>query len=133
MRIYTSYFGNLKKLQDAGIATIGIARFPPKHFYGTSLLSLAPKSNMLQMAEQQYREEFKKILASLNPHTIYQRIQEISEGKDVALLCFEKPNEFCHRKMVAHWLIKNLGIEVTEYGLEHAGALEKSIVQLSLF
>ena len=28
-------------------------------------------------------------------------------GKDIALICYEKPSDFCHRHLVAEWLNKN--------------------------
>ena len=34
--------------------------------------------------------------------------------KDVALVCYEKPSDFCHRHLVADWLNKN-GFECKEF------------------
>ena len=34
--------------------------------------------------------------------------------KDVVLLCYEKPPQFCHRHLVAKWLEKELNIKVEE-------------------
>jgi hypothetical protein len=28
------------------------------------------------------------------------------KGKDIALVCYEKPEDFCHRHLVAEWLKK---------------------------
>lgn len=28
-------------------------------------------------------------------------------GKDIALICYEKPSDFCHRHLVAEWLNQN--------------------------
>ena len=33
---------------------------------------------------------------------------------DIALLCYEKPDDFCHRHLVADWLNKN-GYKCEEY------------------
>lgn len=30
-----------------------------------------------------------------------------SSKHDIALICYEKPSDFCHRHLVADWLIKN--------------------------
>lgn len=37
-----------------------------------------------------------------------------SKGKDIALVCYEKYDKFCHRHIVADWLNRN-GIECKEY------------------
>ena len=49
------------------------------------------------------------ILSRLDP---LQVAQELGQGS--ILLCWEKPGEFCHRIVVADWLIE-AGIEVKEY------------------
>lgn len=33
---------------------------------------------------------------------------------DIALICYEKPSDFCHRHLVANWLNKN-GFECREW------------------
>jgi uncharacterized protein (DUF488 family) len=115
MDIYTSYFAKERKLREKGIVQISIARFPPKFFYGQNLFELAPRADMLRMPEEQYDIEFKKILAWLNPQQIYEQIKRMSEGRDAALLCFEKSGDPCHRYMVADWLDKKLGLNIKEF------------------
>ena len=41
----------------------------------------------------------------------------LSGGKDVALCCYEKPGDFCHRHILAKWITENTGIEITEFGV----------------
>lgn len=33
-------------------------------------------------------------------------IENIKE-KDICLVCYERPSDFCHRRLVADWLIEN--------------------------
>jgi len=113
--IYTSYFGNIRKLQERGIVPIGIARFPPKWLKCEHIYDLAPRADMLNMSPEQYDLEFKDILNRLNPKEIQERIKHISKGKVCALLCFEKPPDPCHRHDVANWLNKTLGLKITEF------------------
>ena len=115
MEVYTSYFAKEMKLKAKSIVLIGISRFPPKFFYGQYLFELAPRADMLRMSEEQYEIEFKKILAGLNPHQIYEKIKMMSKGRNVALLCFEKSGEPCHRYMVSDWLNKELGLNIKEF------------------
>ena len=35
-------------------------------------------------------------------------------GEDASLLCYEKPGDFCHRRIVAEWLEKGTGVVVPE-------------------
>jgi len=42
------------------------------------------------------------------------------EGK--VLLCWELPGQFCHRRLVAEWLEKNLLIEVPELDIPKAAS-----------
>ena len=44
------------------------------------------------------------------------QLQELAggKGKDIALICYEKPGEFCHRNIVREWL-KEFGYKVEEY------------------
>jgi len=52
-------------------------------------------------------------LSKLSPQQTYDDIVGIY-GDDVALLCYEKPPQFCHREIVAVWFKLNLGLIVTE-------------------
>ena len=118
MKIYTSYFSNAKKLAEVGIEVIGIALYPPKWFTGLSMKSLAPTYSIFKFSDTQeeYVSRFKaEVLSRLNPKEVVATINNFSRGKDVALCCFEKPNEFCHRHLVADWLNSTLGLNVEEF------------------
>ena len=132
MKIYTSYFSKWKKLSDAGIMMIGIALKPPTWYYGVSVLDVAPSPSILYGAktEKEYTRRFKnEILSRKDAQKFVDKITAMSRGKDVALCCFEKPDEFCHRHIVAEWLKEQLGIEVDEYGVSK----QPQTIQLDLF
>ena len=65
--------------------------------------------------EQKYQET---VLDKLSPKEIETDMK--SFGKNVVLLCYEKPDEFCHRTLVSRWLNKNK-ILSGEYNLNLAG------------
>lgn len=132
MKIYTSYFSKGKKLTDAGIKMIGIALKPPTWYYGVTVHDVAPTPSILYGAqtEEEYTRRFKaEILSRVNARAFVDKITQISQGHDVALCCFEKPGEFCHRHIVAEWLKEQLGIEVDEYGVSK----QPQQIQLDLF
>ena len=60
---------------------------------------------------------WEETLRKLDPQTVYRELS--SKGTpDVALLCFERFSDFCHRHIVAHWLTQNVGVVIREYGQE---------------
>jgi len=115
MKIYTSYYGKIKILAKANIIPIGISVGIPRYFTGYTLNELAPRYDMLKLSESDYRKEFAQILAHLNARQIIEKIQIFAKDLDVALLCWERPGLFCHRTLVAAWLTKETGIELSEF------------------
>ena len=120
MKIYTSYFANLKNLEKEDVFPIGICCYPPKWFNGPSLGAIAPTPDILEKCksshaeyEKRYRAEVLSIFKDIS--ILINRISYISGGKDVALCCYEKPSDFCHRHIVAKWLEEQAGIEVKEF------------------
>lgn len=133
--IYTSYYSRAHALQEAGIVPISISRGKPKWFSGEAIDSLAPRWDMLKMPTAQYNAEYQKILKRNNPHEIVDRIVR---GRDVALLCYEKDINDCHRKMVGEWLREN-GYECEEWEPQRKEPQKKAAMtafqalQMSLF
>lgn len=113
-RIYTCYWGQYKALKKKGIVPVGISVSPPTWARENCMHNkkLAPTYNMLKLQRAEYVPKFKNILAKLNPEAEYQALLEMGEGNDVAILCFEKPTDFCHRHMVAEWFNENLQLEI---------------------
>ena len=62
MKIYTSYFGNLKNLKKNHIIPIGVCRFPPKWFDGPNLISIAPSKDILFTCKNNHQEYITKML-----------------------------------------------------------------------
>jgi hypothetical protein len=118
VRVFTSYFGNLRKL-PAGTLAVGIAVGPPPWFRGPSYKALAPTRLMLRMSEADYNHNFNLILADNDPTTVIRDLRALAKkagASAVALCCWERPGESCHRRRVAEWLEDALGIEVAEVG-----------------
>ena len=120
MKIYTSYFANLKNLEKDDIVPIGICCYPPKWFKGPNLRAIAPSPDILEKCksshaeyEKRYRTEVLSLFKDAN--ILLERISFMSCGKDAALCCYEKPSDFCHRHIVAKWLEEQTGIKVEEF------------------
>lgn len=119
--IYTGYFGKLKEYEKRGLTPVCIAGYAPKDYTGARYRALAPHRVWWQewhdkgLSEKWYQDKYDEtVLTQLNPHKVAADLQAF--GKDVVLLCYEKPSEFCHRHLIANWLNKN-GQNVMEYNL----------------
>lgn len=118
--IYTSYYANIDKLVKNGIEPVAISRSVPKNFAGLRLMSLAPTWQMLSMSDAEYDRHYEMILRKNNRDLIV----KMFEGRDVALLCWEKDVNQCHRKRVAEWLREG-GYRVEEFGEKKAEPIRK--------
>lgn len=109
--IYTSYFAQMKKLIKNDLTPIAICGKSPDWYNGLEYKKLAPKLYFFKIWKEtgdnayyvkHYRED---ILDKLNPHNVVKELQELSnKDKDIVLLCYEKPDDFCHRHIVSLWL-----------------------------
>ena len=118
--VTTSYFANRRVINK-----LSISRFSPNWYSGPELKILAPSSKLLrlyksgQVDAEEYTHIFNKQLSNLDCKDVYNQI--LSYGKDVSLLCYEKPSDFCHRRLVAMWIEEELRIEVPEFGFGTQG------------
>lgn len=55
-----------------------------------------------------------QVLSVLNPTQVVADLTAMAAGRDVALVCYERPTDFCHRHLVAECLQKN-GYNVQEW------------------
>ncbi len=110
--MFTSYFANVKKL-PTDLVPVSIARGSPRGFTGRKELRLAPTWAMLKLTKPEYDAAFAEILAKLDPSEIYRTL-----GEKAVLLCWEKPWDACHRRLVAEWLEAALSVEIPEHGFD---------------
>jgi len=85
---------------------------------------LAPRVELLNAYKKKWIDEetFEKVYRELlQSRRITGRLiaDWLESDKDVILLCYEKPNEFCHRHIVAAWFEILLGIHVPEIMLNN--------------
>ena len=132
--IYTSYFAKLKSLPE-NIIPISICSKAPDWYKGLQYKKLAPKYEFFIEWKKNHDNDYyiehyqKEVLDTLNFMKVTIELQikipeEIREkmtasvSKDpnyhIALVCYEKPQDFCHRHLVAKWFEEN-GIKVEEW------------------
>lgn len=109
----TSYFAN--RIAAAAPNAVSIARWPPR-WWGKRrrYISLAPSADLLKRSKaglpwEQFAREYQEWLNKLDPAKVLADL-----GPDAILLCWEKPGDDCHRRLVAKWLEKHLDIQVPE-------------------
>lgn len=117
MTIYTSYYARLKTLRENGVVPVAISRGIPHWFGkdGVRFQMLAPTRQIMNLPESEYIPKFNELLSNLDPKQTIDLIKAQVGDKDCALLCYEKPGDFCHRHLVADWLNSNLGMNVKEW------------------
>ena len=127
MKIFTSYHAKVEQLIKMGLTPISISvQFPPfSKIKYAQYKELGPRYEMLKMSLDEYAIEFEKILRALDPVKVYAHLSELSQGKDIVLLCYEKDFNDCHRKKVGEWLEKKLQINVREVVFQSVVKKEK--------
>lgn len=134
--IYTTYFAKLKSLPKS-IIPISICGKAPDWYDGLQYKKLAPKYDFFMKWKETHDNDYyiehfqKEVLDFLDPFDVVREIEDkITDGRIIvspinfALVCYEKPSDFCHRHLVADWLNAN-GIECKEF--ENKDLLEGTI------
>jgi len=112
----TSYFAKSANHPNA----VSIAGRAPDWYKGRQYKKLAPKYWFFKRYKDEwdekcgdqnfYIEQFQKeVLDKLDPIEVAEEL-----GNDAILLCWEKPDKFCHRHLVSKWLSEHLNIKIKE-------------------
>lgn len=145
--IYTSYFAQMRNFPKNYIP-VAICGGIPEWYTGKWYRKPAPKLGFFQEWKRNhdnayYIEHYNaEVLNQLNfvevlndlqllvPEEIRATMQEpIWFSKDVhlVLLCYEKPEDFCHRHLFAHWIMLNgTDIKIEEFDKEKAKSEESN-------
>lgn len=112
----TSYFANPAILYKK-YKLVSISRKPPDWMVVDKIyIPLCPNWNLVNdyksgtISQEEYTKIYYEIyLNKLDPLKTYNELEE-----NAILLCYEKTGKFCHRRLVAEWLEKNLNVKVNE-------------------
>ena len=120
MNIYTSYYSSpvLRKISPEELIPVSISLYPPKGWTGHHYLPLCPEKDIFREVKstgnhQTYVRQLLDQLDHLDPAHVLNDLRNMSRGKPVVLLCFEKFENQCHRNVVKQWFNNN-GIHVEE-------------------
>ena len=110
--IYTSYFAKLKSLPE-NIIPISICGKAPDWYKGLQYKKLAPKYGFFMEWKKNHDNNYyikcfsEQVLDKLNVLTVMRDLIDLVNstedhiGKEIALICYGKPSDFCHRHLVA--------------------------------
>lgn len=117
--IYTSYFAKLNKFPDHFIP-ISICGKAPDWYTGLQYKKLAPKYDFFMKWKENHDNEYyvdcfnKQVLQPLEAYEVYDDLHKLAKSSlcndcnyNICLICYEKPQDFCHRHLVADWFRKN--------------------------
>lgn len=116
--VYTSYYGNKGLPKEAILVQMSSSR-PKGYEVDVEFESLYPDYKGLvkpykdgKISDDEYSARYRKDVLEVGGKRILDGIRSLRDmgyrqGKDVYLLCWEKPGEFCHRRLVGEFLEKN--------------------------
>lgn len=125
--IYTTYFAQLRNLPP-NIIPVSICGKAPEWYSGLQYKKLAPKYGFFMEWKRNHDNDFyiehfnTEVLAHLSPLQVVTELQcrlpedvkvqmqapfYTSSDWHIALVCYEKPGDFCHRHLVSKWLSAN--------------------------
>lgn len=119
--LYTTYFSKLRSLPDT-ITPIAICGKSPEGYGGLQYKKLAPKWSFFSEWKKTHDNGYyvkhfdAEVLSTLDPNKVYQELVALAGGNtEIALVCYESPEKFCHRHLVRNWLMIN-GFQIKEFG-----------------
>jgi hypothetical protein len=118
--LYTTYFAKLRTLPP-DITPVSICGKAPEWYMGAQYKKLAPKWDFFQEWKKTHDNHFYvksfdgQVLSMLDAKQVYDELTAMTLSADIALVCYEKPESFCHRHLVANWFREN-GFAIKEWG-----------------
>lgn len=112
--IYTTYFAQLRYL-PSDMTPVSICAKAPAWYAGRQYKKLAPKYDFFMEWKRTHDNDYyirhfnDEVLSHLSADDVVEELQYIvpSDKQHIALVCYEKPADFCHRHLVARWLRDN--------------------------
>ena len=117
--LYTTYFANLSTLA-LDITPISICGKAPEGYKGLQYKKLAPKWAFFSEWKRNHDNHYyvqcfnEQVLSKLDAQAVYEELVALAHNTDIALVCYEKPEDFCHRHLVANWFREN-GVQIREW------------------
>ena len=122
MKIYT---GNYENCKTGNVISISRDKGEDANYEGKSYTKLAPGkgfwkewlNNKGKISDEEnnlfyMQKYYETVISNLDAEEVFEELS--SYGDNLIMLCYEKPDDFCHRFLVAAWLELKLNIKVNE-------------------
>ena len=123
-KLYTGYFAKTKEYKAAGLHPVSIARVTPVHIPCEKLGIFAPPPGLLtdfkqnpELSDEEYKERYLKHLQSIDIKKTLSSLPPLNNEEGYVLMCYEKPDDFCHRHILADYLNETYHLNIKETGL----------------
>lgn len=135
--IKTGYFAMTKRYEEAGYYPVSIARFTPQRVVCGNASTFAPPEDLLNDYKKGAANDTdynKRYISHLNkiPAVIWDKFAVFYEQKcrmegfkGIVLMCYEKPEDMCHRHLWADYVLNRFGTRVTEFTIQKKFEEEK--------
>lgn len=106
--VYTTNFKLLSVLPQE-VVPIAICLHPPKWYKGLHYTKLAPSKNLFlgyknrSISLSEFGDRFRKYLDSIVFLDVVSELFDIAKTTEIALVCYENEEVFCHRHIVSEW------------------------------
>lgn len=116
--IYTSYYAKARYIKDAVLVQVSNSAPMPTDYTIRPAIpawSLVAAHKTKRITNEQYTERY---IADTNFVAVKAKLDAIQAAnlyKDIILLCYEKPGNFCHRHILAEKLNEDYGLNIKEW------------------
>ena len=120
MNIFTSYFSKAVFLDESKYMVVAISRYVPMGFSGVRELRFAPSRKLLMdykegLSQDLYTQRFLNELRNGDcVYSVFKDLARLSHGRDIVLCCYEKPGFFCHRRLIADFVLSHWNYDIKE-------------------
>ena len=121
LKINTSYYSKFKHFPISS-TLVSVSRKSPYWIPGLNKFEkLYPSWNLIKdfknnlISINEYTDRYyKEVLNKISPELIIKYLKFVSKNNFVILLCWEKPDQFCHRHLIATYIQENTNYIVNE-------------------
>lgn len=122
-QLYTSNYARAGLLPEAVVISCTFPKWiPESEFKGEKRIDLAPEWWMVQhvnigdITSEEYNQLYMDLLIHERGLTAQAIFDSLEDGS--ILICYEKPGETCHRRTLATWIEKEIGVVIPEWRTE---------------
>jgi hypothetical protein len=121
VKLATSRYGAADLIAESGLAPVGVTVSLPRWRLPYELAGVASPlapNGLLELDDEivfeaRYRERLDRFGVA-RARTLFDAFASVADAPGCVLLCFERPGEFCHRRVFAAWWEELTGEAVPE-------------------